>query len=503
MKYLKSLLAVGVVAALAGCSPDDQDVVDSTQSAVVVNGAVIDPFIASAVVFADYNEDDVLDPFEPWAFTDKDGYYSVAKDGTDYCASTSRYCLKLPSNDPVKLVAVGGYDLTTLERINSRMSTMYTGTSGIQYITPLTSVGDLSLNEQQSIDANQNIMENAFISSDSAFGLAFNIHKVVELISGVIAEEYPAIGDDEDLPIDVSGYTYRAINKLGKEEKLSLASLLAQLTDDQVDKILNDVRAKLDAFIIKKNNGVTNKSIQRVASASNASNIGERVRELTKTLSRLHSLLSTQLSQDFTPSKARLMQILANNSIGATTEQLQDVTDLLEGYITNETFLNKLAEDSFDADYFENLAAQSNLDGSTLRMNNRSELPTDLTNMQLVLTDKNVKRDAVIGFFFDGDNSGNITACVKFQNLRKPNDSQNTNGTVLTGSWDKTDYIIDLTLTLASTEEALRIKTTDSSSFIFDYDKNEKNWSTSTAFSTTSITVPTTDQQCKDWIASL
>ncbi|WP_435273970.1 hypothetical protein ACMAZF_11410 [Psychrobium sp. nBUS_13] len=78
------------------------------------------------------------------------------------------------------------------------------------------------------------------------------------------------------------------------------------------------------------------KSLQRVASKSSAANVGERVRELTKTLSRLHSLLSTQLSQDFTPSKTRLMQILANNATGATAQQLQDVNDLLEGYITND-----------------------------------------------------------------------------------------------------------------------------------------------------------------------
>ena len=56
------------------------------------------------------------------------------------------------------------------------------------------------------------------------------------------------------------------------------------------------------------------------------------------------------------------MQVLANNAIGATAQHLQDVNDLLEGYITNETFLIKLVKDSFDTDYFENLSAQSNLD---------------------------------------------------------------------------------------------------------------------------------------------
>lgn len=253
MKFIKSLLAVGVISALAGCSPDEQDVVDATQTQVVVNGAVIDPFIASAIVFADYNEDDVLDPFEPWAFTDKNGYYSFGKDGEDYCADNSRYCLKLPSNDPVKLVAVGGYDLTTLERVNSRMSTMYTGNSGIQYITPLTSVGDIAINEQQSIEANQNIMQDAFLSGDSAFGLAFTLHKVVELISNEIAQEYPEIGDNEDLPVDVAGYTYDAINKLSKEERLSLASLLKDMTDERINKLLTQVRTRLDSFIVSKN----------------------------------------------------------------------------------------------------------------------------------------------------------------------------------------------------------------------------------------------------------
>ncbi|MGB0898034.1 MAG: hypothetical protein ACPGSN_02200 [Psychrobium sp.] len=77
------------------------------------------------------------------------------------------------------------------------------------------------------------------------------------------------------------------------------------------------------------------------------------------------------------------MQVLANNAIGATAQHLQDVNDLLEGYITNETFLIKLVKDSFDTDYFENLSAQSNLDCLMLRIDTRSERLSYLANTQL------------------------------------------------------------------------------------------------------------------------
>lgn len=504
MKLLKSVLNVSIISVLAGCSPEKQDVVDDSQTPVIVSGAVIDPFISSAIVFADYNEDDVLDPFEPWAFTDKEGYYSVGKNGDDYCVTNSRYCLKLPNNDAVKLVAVGGYDLTTFERVGSRMSKVYDG-NGLQYITPLTSVGDMAMNEQNTIEQNQDIMVGAYSANDSAFSLAFNVHKVVELIGSFIALEYPDIGDDEELPIDVTGFVYRAITKIGKEEQVSLATFLTQLTNEQIDKILADVRGELDAFIIKKSSSPVAKSFapQRVAQSHKTIELSDKVRELSGALKSLHNLLTTQLSEDFTDAKTRVLQVMATNAEQFSPSQIQALKNILETYTTDDEFLTKLTRQSFDALYFEGIRSSSDVEAGNTKMDERNQLPADLTSMQLVLTDKNVKRDAVIGFFFDGVNSGDITACVKFQNLRKPNDSQNTNGTVLTGSWDKTEYLIDLTLKLAGTEEALRIKTTDDTSFRFDYDKTEKNWSTKTAFSATSITVPTTNQQCKDWIASL
>jgi hypothetical protein len=446
----------------------------------------------------------VLDPFEPWAFTDKNGYYSVGKNGEDYCKEKMRYCLLLPNTDPVKLVAVGGYDLTTLERVNSRMSRIYSG-SGIQYITPLTSVADMSLNEQNTIEQNQDIMVGAYASKDSAFGLAFTIHKVVELISRVINDEYPAIGEDENLPVDVTGYIYNAINKLGKEEQVSLATFLTQLTDDQIEKILTDVRTTLDAFIVKKSSSNISKTLspQRVSQNIRVNELGDRTRELQRAISKLHSLLTTQLSEDFMLGKTRLMQVLANNNINLSLSQAQTANDIFETLATDEAFLDSLSAGSFDVDYFENVTSNDSIDAGTDRMDARSQLPTDLTDQQLVLTEKSVKRDAVVGFFFDGKNNGNITACVKFKNLTKPNDSQNTNGTLLTGNWNKTDYLIDLTLTLAGTEEALRIKTTDNTSFKFDYDRTEKNWSTTTSFTQQTSATPTTDAQCQDWIASL
>jgi len=511
MKYLKSLITLSLIYALAGCSPENQDSVDDNQIPVIAKGAVIDPFISSAIIFADYDDDDVLDPFEPWAFTDIDGYYSLSKSGTDYCSNNSRFCLKLPSADPVRLVAVGGYDLTTFERVNSRLSGMYDGS--MLYITPLTSVGDMSLNEQNTIERNQNILLNAFSSEDSAFGLAFNIHKVVELISRAIEDEYPLIGDDEDFPVDVTGLVYKAINSIGKDEQVSLATFLTQLTDEQVDKIVIDVRTKLDILIVKQGSNAQAKKtdMQRTAQSLNVNELGDRVRGLSLSLKDLHRLLANQSSEDFFEAKTRLLQVMANNANGFSATQTQTVKDILETLTTDDGFLTHLQQNSFDANYFENITSMAIVDTGKVRMDNRLAIPTSIINMQLVLKDKSEKRDAVIGFFFDGNIDANsngkygetVTACVKFQNLRKPSDSQNTDGTVLTGHWDRTHYIIDLTLTLGGTEEALRIKTTDSSNFRFDYDRTEKNWSTVTSFTPTTIDVPTTNEQCKNWIATL
>ena len=153
MKFTKHIVALSIISALMGCSPEDQDVASSEQSDsrnIAISGAVIDPLIASAIVFADYDNDGILDTFEPWAFTDAFGFYGTSKDGVDYCVTESKYCLNIDKdtvkNGDIKLIAVGGYDLASYKKIKTRMSRLITD-AAFQVITPLTSVSGMKVSD--------------------------------------------------------------------------------------------------------------------------------------------------------------------------------------------------------------------------------------------------------------------------------------------------------------------------------------------------------------------
>ncbi len=506
MKYInKTLVALSVIAALVGCSPDDQDVVDETQALVVANGAVIDPFITSAIVFADFNNDGVLDVFEPWAFTDENGYFSIGSNGEDYCTTTPKYCLELPNSDPVKLVAVGGYDLTTLKKVNSRLSRTFTGT-GDQFITPLTSVGDISLNDLETIDQNVNILINAFDSNDSAFLLAFKVHKVVELISELVVVEYPVIGNDEEFPTDISGYVYDAINQLSKDENLSLTTLLDELTDSQVDSLLDDVRTELDLLTISQNFSADTISSVVATSQLSANELASALRDfVTQYDLAIINAVNTDITieNDTAIATIRLLEGIKNvftdvveNNTSITANTL---TNIIDDVFENNSNLIDLADNFFDVSLL-NLNSQEEFENSLVTMSQRPQLPGTLNGLQLVLSESTSSRDAVVGLFFT--NSNDLTACVKFQNLADTSDSQNTNGTLLTGSWEQTEYNIDVGLTLAGTEQALRIRTNSTDTYIFDYDNDETEWQSTVGFTTTDD-IPTNDEACQVWIANL
>lgn len=505
MKYIKTFVALSVVTALTACSPDEQDTFNENQSAVMVNGAVIDPFISNAIVFADYDNDGVLDSFEPWAFTDANGYYSTGKNGEDYCTDAPKYCLELANDEPVKLVAVGGYDTTSLKKVKSRLSRMYRGSgNGPQYITPLTSVGDMSIDDANTIDQDVNIMIDALETENDAFSVAFKLHKIVELISAIIEQEYPVIGDDESFPVDLTGYVYDAINSLGQEEQLSVTAFLEGLTQAQLTTIVTTVREKLDELTLNSEavNTQQLKSGQGIVSTQYLSKLPEILNTLSiadMVMQNTVAVAGTSLVQHtmyFTSSVRIIESVTINHQAGITSSE---ITDTIDNIYNNPVTLGHISSNYFDTSYI-NLSSIANLESSLTTMSERPKLPTDLTDMQLVLSENSESRDADVALFFSAENT--LKACVRYIDNEDPSSSNNTSGTLLTGTWGQSEYYLDLTLTFAGTEKALRIKTKDANTYVFDYDDDEKDWSPSTDFAKTTADIPTTDAECQDWIVT-
>jgi len=127
--YLFALPALMVSIALTGCevAPQDSSGVDSRQS---LNGLAVDGRVAGGKVWVDSNDDYAVDDFEPFAYTDSNGYYSYNPiNDENYCDlpeisdEYQRYCLVFGSSmDSMTIRIEGGIDLSTGEKLKGVMA---------------------------------------------------------------------------------------------------------------------------------------------------------------------------------------------------------------------------------------------------------------------------------------------------------------------------------------------------------------------------------------------
>lgn len=116
-----ALATLGLVAC-GGGGGDSQDTSSADQTSFT--GLVIDGRIANGFVWIDTDDDGAIDLYEPYAYTDGDGYYSYNPlTNTNYCADTSHQnCLNTGIVDgEAKIKIAGGTDLDSGESFQGVM----------------------------------------------------------------------------------------------------------------------------------------------------------------------------------------------------------------------------------------------------------------------------------------------------------------------------------------------------------------------------------------------
>lgn len=140
----KSLIAIGLAGfALTACDSGVQD--GGSDTRVGMNGLVVDGRVAFGKVWVDMNNNNKIDDFEPFAFTDSEGYYSYNPNTPrDYCALDTtdaeyKHCLKYGSSvDSTVIRITGGTDLATGEKLKGVMAMLTTiGASQTKASSPL------------------------------------------------------------------------------------------------------------------------------------------------------------------------------------------------------------------------------------------------------------------------------------------------------------------------------------------------------------------------------
>lgn len=282
-KLQKTLLSTAIVSAIFGLSAcgggGSSDSGTSGQNNVQLSGAVVDDYLAFSRIYVDVNGNNKYDSeFEPSAFTDKDGYFSTAKDGTNYCATPGsynyRYCFE--SEASVKNGGVirieKGRDLLTTQTYERTMSLLMDGTTSGLRVSALSSLSSQITNLsdadytamgttkeafQQSFnnflstylgtttkaagdkpDPNTvDLFDPAVQNSERAFKLMVQMHKIKDILVKLISDAKAPTGLSSDQKRTIDNDIYKsflkfAINNANNADPFSASSVIDSILAD-------------------------------------------------------------------------------------------------------------------------------------------------------------------------------------------------------------------------------------------------------------------------------
>lgn len=256
------LFTLGITA--CGGSGQDKGYVEHQDR--TIQGVAIDGHLARSMVFADFDNNGTRDPWEPYAFTDDDGYFSLnPKTGVNYCdhpedPGLAIHCLTLNRSTAQLVLRVdGGYDTLTGEPFIGQLSRRLTEQGGspapAAVITPLTTlVSSLKTTAEQDIVlANMGIerrdLDIEYVDPDNSeidsrlFNKALKLQKAVTILSDRIQDIYTEIGDAVGTPNDASAIVYGNLAKqmstgsLAMEDALNRADVLQQILDSSEQQV--------------------------------------------------------------------------------------------------------------------------------------------------------------------------------------------------------------------------------------------------------------------------
>lgn len=471
------LVCILSLAVLSACEETDQDEGIIVNTLQVFNGLAIDGQIARATVYLDNNNNGTRDPWEAFAFTDNDGYYSVNPlTNTDYCqtgasAEQAQYCLR--SNRQYDNVVVridAGYDITTGEpffgQMSRRIDTQLDDISQSLVISPFTSLftNIISVEEKSrlllQLDMEEWELNTNYLNTDGLGSIdgkllknALKVHKIVSVLADRLHDGYPNIGEEVGTPNDVSFFVYpelatQLLNS-GNHMSVTLTDSLA-LTRllDQSEKNIRTLFQSREISLPPDMGSTTEPAgFERVVAVSQVvGNVIDTVFTPATTLNINEVLARVRLVEVVTLkgiNEKNIDQSINNlqNFISASDRTLSD--SLLLSLSQQSFDITALARNDFAGDDFDSIE----------EIQNAAKLPVEATpfsrisgstfkvsDLDMGASPNNLK-DSEVEFYFQGDPSdteGAFKACVKYidgASIDGALGDGNTRGELINGFW--------------------------------------------------------------------
>jgi len=518
--FSRLIFMLGGVLLVAACSPEVQD--SGSANAQAVAGVALDPYLMNATVYIDTNNNAMLDSWEPRALTDEDGYFSVGRDGTDYCADSAsenyKYCL-LSFDSPRAIIRViGGYDSVTEEPFSGELSTRMSEGDGAatNVLSPLTTLmshmSDTAVNTLAShlgVSADQ-MGSDYFNYNDSTLdsvrgtlmSAGFQTMKTADVIAAALDNNYDAFGDNSDLPATTIGTVMQSIARQldGQDNDLSNALSDSVFHQSVLQQSESTVRHNLSDKDVTTPAALDTGLVVQVAAQSG--DLGATVGQMFR----------TTVTESQAAARARAIELAAIK----LREDPQDSSADEALVLAQQTgFLNSLENGDVDV---KNLASAisdgmdtSDSSAITSMVNDHiitDYLPDDIIGSKLSGTnnpDAKDKGGAV--FYFQGGSQGaergELVLCLRFDSAN--NDEHDTTGARFTGRWSRLNaytLILDIKIAGSGQSSMLKSKRLDNNGvrhFVFDYNDDQGEWQSDIDFSplASGEAVPSDDAGCK------
>ena len=561
-KLTTAIIITGSIALSACGGSGKQDQGHASTNNNTFSGVAIDGHIARSKVFIDTNNNATRDPWEPYAFTDDEGYYGYNPNtDTNYCASNAepeqqQYCLKTASSFSNVVIRIdGGYDILTGEpfigqlsrRIDARIPDDIQNTIISPITTLLTSISDST--ESSNVFASLGIepadLDVDYLNAEGngevnsyLLNTAIKIHKTVTVLSDRIDDNYEAMHENTGMPNDASQSIYQSLAASLARPEQNLDITLTN--NEQLINIMDTAEDTIRAIYTQRDVALPADmgSTQAPGKHARAAKLAAQVPPV---VNRLLNVLDISMDHGQVLGNARALEAVVIKAINERTENdtyidnafsffLDDNNDsklesLRLALSDDQADINALATNDFIGSDFETVqditnAARIRDDANAFSSLDKKQLK--ISDLDLGFAPSNLNDIELELYFSAGESglSGSIIACAKYIDGASQTrlGEGNFRGEVLSGFWSllgateekPSSYSLLLTFDfLGANYQAIMkpagettISGTNYQQIRFDYDGEIRVWHSQAGFAEQSQSNPQNAKDCEQRLPS-
>lgn len=476
--FKRSSIYLAFLLTAFGCGGTGQDVGQRQDTQQTVGGLAIDGYLARATVFLDYDNNSTRDPWEPFAFTDDDGFYSYNPiTDTDYCAAdidaqSALYCLRNKRQITDVVIRIdGGYDVLTgepfLGQLSRRVELTGAGQQSSVLVSPLTTLftnihsSDARTSVLTALGIDETDLDVDFMNIDGAdavdstlLNATLKVHKTVSLLANQLQSRYQEIGSQTGAANDLTASVYRHLAAELGNRNTSLDELLGdtQAMTDILQAVEADAQKIYDQWDVALTTEIGNQVLMDYSRTLGQAN------NIVQIINQLIPPGQTLTAPDGAKGRARLVETMVTKALRESSggSTFGNAVNFIREP-ANQALLNALIDglgaDSFDLDNLANHSFSGNDFTTVDDIRDLVQLPINtqafhnLAGKQLRVADMdlgsapNHLKDSEVELYFHGTTDatrGSFEACIKYIKDAHSDGTlgdANTRGELVKGYW--------------------------------------------------------------------